>query len=144
MQLYSRNIVFANTQGIHVLYGGAVRKVSAPLDGFYPTGPIFDRPADFSSAVAQIFGLKLSGLIAWVIWATVHLMYLVQFQSRVVVAIHWAFQDLTFSRGARLITVSPISDFDFHQEVASGDEKGCGEKTRTHANTSAAAAQSNA
>ena len=50
-----------------------------------------------------------------------HLMYLVQFQSRVLVFIHWAFQDLTFSRGARLIT--QISDFNFNQEVASGGEK---------------------
>jgi len=72
-------------------------------------------------AVADIFGVHISGLIAWVVWATVHLMYLVQFQSRVLVFIHWAFQDLTFSRGARLIT--QISDFNFNQEVASGGEK---------------------
>ncbi len=89
------------------------------------------------SAVADIFGLKLSGLIAWIVWATVHLMYLVQFQNRVLVFIHWAFQDLTFSRGARLITVSPISDFDFHQEVASGDEKCSGESAHATASTSA-------
>ena len=70
-------------------------------------------------------------------WATVHLMYLVQFQSRVLVFIHWAFQDLTFSRGARLITVSPISDFDFHQEVASGEEKNTGESNYAGAKTAA-------
>ena len=69
-------------------------------------------------AVADIFGVHISGLIAWVVWATIHLMYLVQFQSRVLVFIHWAFQDLTFSRGARLIT--QISDFNFNKEVASG------------------------
>jgi hypothetical protein len=31
-------------------------------------------------------------------------MYLVEFESRVIVFIRWGFQYLTFSRGARLIT----------------------------------------
>ena len=34
----------------------------------------------------------------------VHLMYLVQFQNRLIVFIRWGLQYLTFSRGARLIT----------------------------------------
>ncbi len=57
-----------------------------------------------SAAVADVFGIRLSGMPAWLVWVFVHLMNLVQFQSRVIVFIHWAFQDLTFSRGARLIT----------------------------------------
>jgi NADH dehydrogenase len=89
------------------------------------------------AAVADIFGFRISGLIAWLVWACVHLMYLVQFQSRVLVFIHWAFQDLTFSRGARLITVSPFSDFDFHQEVASGEEKNAGVNNCAGAKTTA-------
>jgi len=56
------------------------------------------------SAVADIFGLRLSGLLAWLVWLFIHLMYLVQFQSRVVVFIQWGFHYLTFDRGARLIT----------------------------------------
>jgi NADH dehydrogenase len=56
------------------------------------------------SAVADIFGLRLSGLVAWLVWLFIHLMYLVQFQSRVVVFIQWGFHYLTFDRGARLIT----------------------------------------
>ncbi len=62
------------------------------------------------SAVARIFGLHLSGLPAWLVWLFVHLMYLVQFQNRVVVFVQWGFQYLTFSRGARLITGKAISD----------------------------------
>ncbi len=92
------------------------------------------------AAVADIFGAHISGIIAWLVWATIHLMYLVQFQSRVLVFIHWAFQDLTFSRGARLITVYPISDFDFHQEVASGDEKSAGGRGQSPATTTPASA----
>lgn len=75
------------------------------------------------SAVANIFGLHISGLAAWLVWAFVHLMNLVQFRSRVLVFVHWAFQDLTFSRGARLITQSPTSEFNFDEEVASGGKE---------------------
>lgn len=72
-----------------------------------------------AAAVARIFGLHLSGLVAWVIWVFVHLMYLVQFQSRVLVFIQWAFEFVTFSRGARLITGSAASDHDFSKELPS-------------------------
>ena len=47
-------------------------------------------------------------------------MYIVQFQSRVVVFIKWAIQDLTFNRGSRLITGEAASDFNFDQEIARG------------------------
>jgi NADH dehydrogenase len=57
-----------------------------------------------AAAVANIFGFHLSGLPAWLVWLFIHLMYIVEFQSRVVVFIQWGFQYLTFSRGARLIT----------------------------------------
>jgi NADH dehydrogenase len=63
------------------------------------------------AAVANVFGVHLWGLPAFVIWIFIHLMYLVEFQSRVVVFVHWAFQYLTFSRGARLITGTTASDF---------------------------------
>jgi hypothetical protein len=45
-------------------------------------------------------------------------MYIVEFQSRLVVFIKWAIQDLTFSRGARLITGAASTDFDFNHEIA--------------------------
>jgi NADH dehydrogenase len=73
-----------------------------------------------AAAVADVFGLRLSGLPAWLIWALIHLMYIVQFQSRLVVFIKWALQDLTFNRGSRLITGETASDFKFEQEVARG------------------------
>jgi NADH:ubiquinone reductase (H+-translocating) len=60
-----------------------------------------------AAAVARVFGLHLHGIIAWLVWLFIHLMYLVQFQNRVIVFIQWGFQYLTFSRGARLITGVP-------------------------------------
>jgi NADH:ubiquinone reductase (H+-translocating) len=69
-------------------------------------------------AVANVFGVHLSGLPAWVVWAVIHITYLVEFRSRVLVFIQWAIQDLTFSRGARLITGAAPTDFNFEEAVA--------------------------
>jgi NADH:ubiquinone reductase (H+-translocating) len=64
-----------------------------------------------AAAVANIFGMHFAGLFAWLIWLFVHLLYIVEFQSRVLVFIQWGFQYLTFSRGARLITYgTPVSE----------------------------------
>jgi NADH dehydrogenase len=61
-------------------------------------------------AVAEVFGIHLSGLIAWLVWVFIHLLYIVEFQSRIIVFIEWGFLYLTYNRGARLITGSTPSD----------------------------------
>lgn len=63
-----------------------------------------------AAAVANIFGFHISGLPAWLVWLFIHLMYIVQFQSRVLVFIQWGFLYLTFSRGARLITGEAVDN----------------------------------
>jgi NADH dehydrogenase len=63
-----------------------------------------------ASAVANIFGIHVSGLLAWLMWLFIHLMYIVEFQSRILVFVQWGFEYLTFSRGARLITGEASSD----------------------------------
>jgi NADH dehydrogenase len=60
-----------------------------------------------AAGVADFGKLRFHGLIAWLLWLFVHLMYLVQFRNRVIVFIRWGFQYLSFDRGARLITGSP-------------------------------------
>jgi NADH dehydrogenase len=57
-----------------------------------------------AAAVANVFGVHVSGFIAWCIWLFIHLIYIVEFQSRIIVLIQWGFLYLTFSRSARLIT----------------------------------------
>lgn len=64
-----------------------------------------------AAAVANIFGFHVSGWPAWMIWLFIHLMYLVEFQSRLLVFIQWGFQYLTFSRNSRLITGRAASDY---------------------------------
>jgi NADH dehydrogenase len=55
-------------------------------------------------AVCDIFGWRYSGPLAWLTWLFVHLMQLVQFESRLLVLIQWAWHYLTRNRSARLIT----------------------------------------
>jgi NADH:ubiquinone reductase (H+-translocating) len=76
-----------------------------------------------AAAVANIFGFHVSGLPAWLLWLFIHLMYIVQFQNRVIVFMQWGFEYLTFSRGARLITGSAETDVD-KQAKAVGSSAG--------------------
>jgi len=57
-----------------------------------------------AAAIADFGKVRMSGWIAWLLWLFIHIMYLVGFRNRVQVFVHWAFQYLTFNRGARLIT----------------------------------------
>jgi NADH dehydrogenase len=59
-------------------------------------------------ATGQIFGRHVHGFVAWVLWAWVHLFFLIGFRNRLVVMLEWTWNYLTFQRGARLIT-DPIA-----------------------------------
>jgi NADH:ubiquinone reductase (H+-translocating) len=58
-------------------------------------------------AVADLHGVHLTGLVAWVFWLALHLWYLIGFQNRVLVFIRWIVSFVTRGRGARLITREP-------------------------------------
>jgi NADH dehydrogenase len=57
-----------------------------------------------NKAVAAFGRLHISGPIAWFVWLFVHLMYLVEFDNRLLVLIEWIYDYITRNRGARLIT----------------------------------------
>jgi NADH dehydrogenase len=59
-----------------------------------------------ASAVADFGWFKMTGYPAWLLWLFVHLMYLVEFDNRLLVFIQWAWNYFTRNRGARLITYS--------------------------------------
>ncbi len=59
-----------------------------------------------NEAVADIRGIKLTGFIAWLTWALIHVMNLIGFRNRVQVAFQWFWAYVTNQRGARLITHS--------------------------------------
>ena len=57
-----------------------------------------------AAAVADLGWLKLSGFPAWLAWLFIHLLYLIEFQNRLLVLTQWAWNYFTRSRSARLIT----------------------------------------
>lgn len=62
-----------------------------------------------SAAVAQMGRLRLHGLPAWLAWLFVHLIYLVEFENRMLVLLQWGWNYFTRNRSARLITETPKS-----------------------------------
>jgi NADH:ubiquinone reductase (H+-translocating) len=56
------------------------------------------------AAVADLNWLRLSGFPAWLLWIFIHLLYIVEFQNRLLVFVQWAWFYFTFDRSARLIT----------------------------------------
>jgi len=63
------------------------------------------------AAVANVrwpFKAHWQGTLAWLSWVSVHLFFLVGFRNRMSVFLSWAWTYLTFNRGARLITGSPL------------------------------------
>lgn len=59
-----------------------------------------------AKAVGFIKGIKFSGLFAWIIWAFIHLVYLIGFRNRYSVLLEWYFHYVSGMRGARLINRS--------------------------------------
>jgi len=57
-----------------------------------------------NAAVAHVFGLKLSGFAAWVMWLVVHIIQLIGFRNKLFVLINWAWDYFFYERAARLIT----------------------------------------
>jgi hypothetical protein len=60
-------------------------------------------------AVAQLGRSKSGGVVAWLLWVFVHVVFLVGFRNRFMVLVEWAFAYISFHRGARLITGGPAT-----------------------------------
>jgi NADH dehydrogenase len=57
-----------------------------------------------ASAVAAAGPLKVSGLLAWLLWLLAHIFWLIGFRNRIAVMTEWAWAYLTMQRRMRLIT----------------------------------------
>lgn len=57
-----------------------------------------------SRAVARVLGRGFGGFVAWVLWAGLHIVMLINFRARVLVLMDWIWSYVTFGRGSRLIT----------------------------------------
>lgn len=57
-----------------------------------------------NKAVAEIGKLHFSGYPAWLMWLFIHILYIVEFENRMLIMFQWAYDYFTHNRGARLIT----------------------------------------
>jgi NADH dehydrogenase len=91
------------------------------LGGEIPQGPFsyFDKGTmaviGRHAAVANIGRFRFGGIIAWLMWLFIHLLLLINFESRLIVFIRWAFSYFTHSRGSRVLIATgtlrlPITD----------------------------------
>jgi NADH dehydrogenase len=87
----------------------AARAIGRRLRGESPPAPFsyFDKGTmaviGRHAAVADIGPFHFGGIVAWLMWLFIHLMLLVNFESRLVVFIRWAFSYFTYSRGSRVL-----------------------------------------
>lgn len=56
-----------------------------------------------SAAVAEIGKIHLSGFPAWMMWLSIHLVFLVGMRNRIAVFLQWIYAYFTYRRGARII-----------------------------------------
>jgi NADH dehydrogenase len=95
----------AKQQGAYVAKVIAARVAGAPPPGpfrYHDEGQL--AIVGRSAAVADFGRLKLTGLLAWLLWSAVHLFFLIGARNRLAVYLNWAWAWLTYGRGARLIT----------------------------------------
>lgn len=89
----------------------AARRILSSLRG-KTTGPFkyFDKgqmaTIGKNRALAEAGRLKLKGLLAWMAWFFIHVLYLVGFKNRIAVMAQWTWSYLFSKRGSRLITES--------------------------------------
>ena len=69
-------------------------------------------------AVADLRFVKFAGLPAWILWATVHLYFLVGFANRLFVLLQWGLDFLTKRRRVRVLPVEPLSAKKFMEPAA--------------------------
>jgi NADH:quinone reductase (non-electrogenic) len=56
-----------------------------------------------NSAIADLGWLRVSGLLAWLLWLFIHILWLIGFRNRLLVLIQWAGAYFTYQRSVRLI-----------------------------------------
>jgi NADH:quinone reductase (non-electrogenic) len=67
-----------------------------------------------AKAVGVVKGLKLSGLIAWLAWSFIHILYLIGFRNRLRVMLEWMWYYITNRPGIRLIIKYTDDTFSNH------------------------------
>jgi NADH dehydrogenase len=71
-------------------------------------------------SIVRIGPFKISGFIAWFLWLTIHIFYLITFENRLLVMLQWAWAYLALQRRVRLITVTNAPAVPAHTKDQAG------------------------
>lgn len=94
----------AMQQGAYVAKRILAEQLGKTIDGFKYLNKGSLAVIGKNSAVADVGPFHFSGFFAWLIWALIHIWYLIEFGSKLVVSARWAWNYITTKRGSRLIT----------------------------------------
>ncbi|WP_210649378.1 NAD(P)/FAD-dependent oxidoreductase [Nocardioides sp. SYSU D00065] len=92
----------------------AAKEIKNRIEGKQPQGPFkyFDKGSmaiiSRFRAVAMVGKLRLTGVIAWLMWLAVHLVYLTGFKNRVSALMRWAVTFISNDRSERTTTEQQI------------------------------------
>jgi NADH dehydrogenase len=92
----------------------AAKQIDRRVKGKEPQGPFqyFDKGSmaiiSRFDAVALIGRLRLSGFLAWLMWLTIHLLYITGFKNRVTALLHWFISFIGRGRSERTTTEQQI------------------------------------
>ncbi|MEV7432034.1 MULTISPECIES: NAD(P)/FAD-dependent oxidoreductase [unclassified Nocardioides] len=92
----------------------AAKEIQNRVEGKAPQKPFkyFDKGSmaiiSRFRAVAMVGKLRLTGVIAWLMWLAVHLVYITGFKNRVTAVLHWAVSFLGRGRSERTTTEQQI------------------------------------
>jgi NADH dehydrogenase len=92
----------------------AAKTIHHRLHGDEASGPFhyFDKGSMATisrfKAVATIGKVRLSGLVAWLMWLVIHLVYLVGFKNRVTALLHWTVSFVGRDRSERTVTAQQV------------------------------------
>jgi NADH:ubiquinone reductase (H+-translocating) len=91
-------------QGIHAAHNLIALIKNEPLQDFKYHDKGMMATIGRSAAIAQSGKMKLTGMLAWMAWGFIHILYLIGFRNKLMVLFQWFWSYLRFNRGARLIT----------------------------------------
>ncbi len=91
-------------QQASVVAKNILRKIEGkPMETFTYKDPGVMATIGRNQAVAHVWGLKLRGYIAWLMWLGVHILQLIGFRNRLAVLIDWAWAYIFYERANRII-----------------------------------------
>jgi NADH dehydrogenase len=97
----------AMQSGKHVAHNIVCSAIGRPRSGFRYADKGSMATIGRNEAVAQVGRFSFTGIVAWWMWLTVHVLFLVGYRSRIAVVFEWGWAYFTWQRRSRVILEVP-------------------------------------